>query len=252
MAAQPADPSMETTAPQASITRERKLNVSLQDELPKPHLARAQAAVDKFHPKGTEGRETRGMSVLQRHASFDRNKDGSASCHVNNDSRSAARLFSVCNGRAGLRAIGCNFFFSIMSAFLINFGLSYTTQPGWLRSPLLSINIRNIHRCKHGSDSETYDTEGRFEPSKFEAIFTKYAATNPDALSKSELDTMLKANRNFTDFNGWLVSYPEWQLLYVLGEGEHGFLHRETVREVYDGSLFEKLEKAGSSLSKRA
>ncbi|CAA6664792.1 unnamed protein product [Spirodela intermedia] len=217
MAAQPADPSMETTAPQASITRERKLNVSLQDELPKPHLARAQAAVDKFHPKGTEG---------------------------------------VCNGRAGLRAIGCNFFFSIMSAFLINFGLSYTTQPGWLRSPLLSINIRNIHRCKHGSDSETYDTEeGQapprgFEPSKFEAIFTKYAATNPDALSKSELDTMLKANRNFTDFNG--CELPEWQLLYVLGEGEHGFLHRETVREVYDGSLFEKLEKAGSSLSKRA
>lgn len=48
------------------------------------------------------------------------------------------------------------------------------------------------------------------------------------------------------------MSYAEWQLLYRLGKDEQGFLHRETVRGIYDGSLFEKLEKARASLSKRA
>lgn len=53
----------------------------------------------------------------------------SAFCDVKNDSRRSARLFSVCHGRAGLRAIGCNFLLSIMSTFLINSFLSYCTQP---------------------------------------------------------------------------------------------------------------------------
>lgn len=42
----------------------------------------------------------------------------------------------------------------------------------------------------------------RFEPSKFDAIFSKYAISNPNALTSKELDTMLKANRNLTDFIG--------------------------------------------------
>lgn len=107
-------------------------------------------------------------------------------------------------------------------------------------SPLLSIHIKNIHRGKHGSDSETYDTEGRyackthlyylsnppffsaerslfcyhfltsfsysvcrFEPAKFDAIFSKFGKTRPNALSEDEINAMLKHNRNMYDFLGW-------------------------------------------------
>ncbi len=37
-------------------------------------------------------------------------------------------------------------------------------QDGWFPDPFFSVKINNIHKCKHGSDSESYDTEGRFVP----------------------------------------------------------------------------------------
>ena len=37
-------------------------------------------------------------------------------------------------------------------------------QGSWLPDPLFSVKTRYIHRCKHGSDSEVYDTEGRYIP----------------------------------------------------------------------------------------
>ncbi|XP_039123213.1 peroxygenase-like [Dioscorea cayenensis subsp. rotundata] len=229
---------MTTEATQAPITRARKLNADLQDQVAKPYLARALEAVDPSHPNGTEGKDHRNMSVLQQHvAFFDRNNDG---------------IVYPWETFQGFRAIGCDLLTSIGGAILINLVLSYSTQPSWIPNPLLPIYIKNIHKCKHGSDSETYDTEGRFEPSKFDAIFSKYGLTHPNALSSEELSTMLKANRNLTDFNGWILSYSEWQLLYKLGKDEKGLLHRETIRGVYDGSLFEQLEKKRASHSKRS
>ncbi|TVU47893.1 hypothetical protein EJB05_07509 [Eragrostis curvula] len=222
------DPSIATEAPHATVTSERKQNPDLQEELQKPYLARALVAVDPSHPEGTEGRDPRGMSVLQQHAAFfDRNGDG---------------VIYPWETFKGLRAIGCNFPLSVVSAFIINLFLSYPTQSGWLPSPLLSIQIKNIHKVKHGSDSESYDTEGRFVPSKFDAIFSKYGRTHPNALTKDELNLMLKANRNMYDFLGWFAAFGEWTLIYNLAKDKDGLLHRETIRGIFDGSIFERLQ----------
>ncbi|KAL6867404.1 hypothetical protein ACP4OV_015428 [Aristida adscensionis] len=204
----PVDPSLDTVAPRAAVTRERGLNPDLQEQVPKPYLARAVAAVDSGHPQGTGGRNPRGMSVLQQHvAFFDRNGDG---------------VIYPWETLQGLRAIGCGLPVSFVGSILIN-----PTQPGWLPSPLLSIYIKNIHKGKHGSDSETYDTEGRFDPSKFDAIFSKYSRTQPNALTKEELMSMLKGNRNMYDFIG----------LLLLVSGCYSIVSRRIKMVCYNGKL---------------
>ncbi|VAI72734.1 unnamed protein product [Triticum turgidum subsp. durum] len=83
----------------------------------------------------------------------------------------------------------------------------------------------------------------RFVPEKFEEIFKKHAHTRPDALTSKELGEMLKANRDPKDFKGRVGAFGEWRLLYALCKDKEGFLHKETMKAVYDGRVFEKLER---------
>lgn len=90
----------------------------------------------------------------------------------------------------GFREIGCGLLLSSVAAVFINMGLSAKTRPVislppcllfivirdfcfllWIDSILLQgkypsllfpIEIKNIHKAKHGSDSGVYDTEGRY------------------------------------------------------------------------------------------
>ncbi|TKY69251.1 peroxygenase 4 [Spatholobus suberectus] len=128
---------------------------------------------------------------------------------------------------------------------------TYIPKPsGKFPSILLPIEVKNIQRGKHGSDSGVHDSEGRFVPSQFEEIFSKHARAHPDALTSDELMGMLQA-RVPKDYGGWLASYTEWKILYVLGKDKDGLLRKETIRAVYDGSLFEKMEKEHSEKKKK-
>ncbi|XP_057445495.1 probable peroxygenase 4 [Lotus japonicus] len=169
------------------------------------------------------------QNVLQKHvAFFDRNHDG---------------IIYPWETFQGFRAIGCGMPLSIGGAIFINVGLSQKTRPGKFPSILAPIEVKNIQKAKHGSDSGVYDSEGRFVPSKFEEIFSKHAKRYPNALTSDELMELLRANRDPKDYGGWLASYTEWKILYVLGKDKDGLLQKETVRGVYDGSLFEQMEK---------
>ncbi|PON94833.1 Caleosin-related [Trema orientale] len=54
---------------------------------------------------------------------------------------------------------------------------------------------------------------------------------------------MSEANRVSYDFFGWIVSKVKWILFYYVARDEQGFVAKETVRGLYDGSLFEYLAK---------
>lgn len=180
--------------------------------------------------------EGTGENVLAKHvAFFDRNQDG---------------VVYPWETFQGFRAIGSGLMLSTVAAFFINMGLSHKTRPGKFPSLLFPIEIKNIAKAKHGSDSGVYDSQGRFVPSKFEDIFRKHARSNPNALTSEELSEMLKANREPNDFAGRLAALTEWKILFYLCKDKNGLLQRDTIRGVYDGSLFEKMEMERQSAKK--
>ncbi|XWS69377.1 hypothetical protein CRYUN_Cryun04dG0173900 [Craigia yunnanensis] len=96
---------------------------------------------------------------------------------------------------------------------------------------------------------ELYD---RFVLLKFEEIFSKVAHTHGNALTSDELMAMLKANREPQDYKGWIDIWTEWMTLYSLCKDNHGLLRKETIKAVYDGSLFEHMEKERAAAKKKA
>ncbi|KAK6146736.1 hypothetical protein DH2020_020605 [Rehmannia glutinosa] len=172
-------------------------------------------------------------NVLQKHVMFfDRNNDG---------------IIYPSETFQGFREIGCGLLLSSVAAVFINLGLSGKTRPGKPFSIHFPIEVKNIHMAKHGSDSGVYDKEGRFVPSKFEEIFSKHAHTRPNALTSDELKSLLKSNREPKDYGGWLAGFTEWKILYSLCKDKEGLLHKDIVRAVYDGSLFERMAKEKAS-----
>ncbi|KAL3644724.1 putative peroxygenase 4 [Castilleja foliolosa] len=172
-------------------------------------------------------------NVLKKHVMFfDRNNDG---------------LIYPSETFQGFRAIGAGLLLSSVGAVFINVGFSRKTRPGKSFSIHFPIEVENIKLAKHGSDTGVYDKEGRFVPSKFEEIFIKHARTHQDALTSDELNNLLKSNRERNDFAGWLAAFAEWKLLYYLCKDKKGLLHKDVIRAVYDGSLFEQMEKEKAS-----
>ncbi|XP_020170106.1 probable peroxygenase 5 [Aegilops tauschii subsp. strangulata] len=190
-------------------------------------------AVSSWSQAAAGGGAPAWTTALEKHvAFFDTDNDG---------------IVSFSETEQGLRAIGLGAIEAAASATLINGAIGPKTRPENATTSRFDIYIANIQKGIHGSDSGSYDAQGRFVPAKFNDIFTKYAKVKPNALNEDELDAMRTANRKEGDFKGWAASKAEWGLLYSLAKDKDGFLQKDTVRTVYDGSLFAKLaKKAGN------
>ncbi|KAM3225244.1 hypothetical protein ACQJBY_058159 [Aegilops geniculata] len=179
-----------------------------------------------------------GMTALQKHAAFfDGDKDG---------------VVTFSETYAAFRALGFGYAASTLSATFINGVLGPQTRPE-NDTARMSIYIENIHKGIHGSDSGAYDSQGRFVADKFEAAFAKHGKTVPDALTAAEVDELITANRQPSDYAGWAGASAEWKLLYSIGKDKDGLLRKEDARGVYDGSLFARVvqERRTSSLEER-
>ncbi|KAL9674825.1 hypothetical protein QQ045_003024 [Rhodiola kirilowii] len=227
--------SMATVAEKAPITAERKVRGDLETKLPKPYFPRALIAPDSESVNGTWGHKHNDMSVLQQHAAFfDQDGDG---------------IIYPKETFSGFRRLGFNVIASVFLTFLVHAAMSYASLPTWMPSPFFPIYVENIYRAKHGSDSGTYDTEGRYIPEHMEQIFSKYAKTQPDKMTFKEIWHMTQSNRDAFDFFGCTASKLEWGVLYVLAKDADGFLSKESVRRCFDGSLLEYCAKVHKGAS---
>ena len=187
-------------------------------------------------PRTLKARSRPGDTTLQRHASFfDDNGD---------------RAVDVAECTRGLKALGLPLGVAEVAALAIVAPLSIQTRGSLLA---LSIDVENIQKGKHDSDTGILDKRGRLNARRFEKVFGACSTVDRNGdkvFTATELTKMINANRE-TLF-GSLVSTVEWQVLLALAADtrvvERGksvpALSVARMRSFYDGTLFYKLAQA--------
>ncbi|KAH0590022.1 hypothetical protein H2248_000200 [Termitomyces sp. 'cryptogamus'] len=99
----------------------------------------------------------------------------------------------------GLRVLGLGVFFSVFAMLLIHGSLSWVTSGALLPDPFFRLRIENMHRGKHGSDSEAYTSTGAFDEDRFNYVFDMYSAEPHTHMTFGEGINMLHGNRNAFD-----------------------------------------------------
>lgn len=220
------------------VVKKTHMPAGLEKDVPNPGKPRANTAPSSENTRpGTTGKQT----IIQAHLLYwDFDQDG---------------IIYPWDTYHGFHNIGFNFVLSFIAVLVVHGSFSYFTSPSWIPDLRFPIYIENAHRCKHGSDSESIDTEGRFVPQKFEEAFSKYSKSRKDALNPSEIFAMLRGNRNILDPTGWTAAALEWYALWWVAGDEESYITKERARASFDGSLWPILaeeQKAKKAQKKRA
>jgi hypothetical protein len=223
------NPGIVTSISQVPVTMERKSFVQLKDDikLPQAGTARANLATSREATHGTTqgdwASKHRHQTVLQQHCDFfDRDHDGIIWPH---------------DTFVGFYRLGYGVILSLLAVVIIHFNLAYPTQKSWIPDPRLLIHVDRIHRAKHGSDSGTYDAQGRFVPQHFEDIFAKYS-NGKDYITMRDVRSMWTGQRCIADPIGWGAVFFEWIATYLLLWPADGRMMKEDIRGIFDGSIF--------------
>jgi len=186
-------------------------------------------------PRTLKARSRPGDTTLQRHASFF-DDDGD-------------RVIGIAECARGLKALGLPVGVAEAVALAIVVPLSIQTG-GSLRA--MNIDIENIQKGKHDSDTGILDKRGRFNARRFEKVFGAHSAVDRNgdkAFTATEITRMINANRE--TLLGALVSLAEWQLLLLLAadteavEGDKPVpaLSVARIKSFFDGTLFYTLAR---------
>ena len=186
-------------------------------------------------PRTLQARSRPGDTTLQRHVSFfDDNGD---------------RSIDVAECTRGLKALGLPLGVAEVAALVIVAPLSFMTRGSLLA---MSIDIENIQKGKHDSDTGILDKRGRFNARRFEKVFGANSAVDRNGdkvFTAAEITRMVNANRE--TLLGALVSLAEWQLLLLLaadteavdGDKPVPALSVARIKSFFDGTLFYRLAR---------
>lgn len=226
----PAGKSYATGIDEVPITLERSPYIpGHHDPLLDPGTARATMAASNEAPNGTvEGGWTKNhqdKTVVQQHVAYwDTDNDG---------------VIWPWDTYAGCRRWGWSPPLALLTAVLIHLNLSYATVRGLLPDAFCRIYVARLHKNKHGSDSMSFDNEGRFRPQNFEDLFAKYDRDAKGGLDAWDLLRAWKGQRMAFDLFGTSAAFLEWLATYLLLWPEDGILRKDEVRRVFDGSIFQ-------------
>ena len=186
-------------------------------------------------PRTLKARSRPGDTTLQRHASFfDDNGD---------------RGIDVAECTRGLKAVGMPFGVAEAAALAIVAPLSMLTRGSLLA---MNIDIENIQKGTHDSDTGILDKRGRFNAGRFEKTFGARSTVDRNgdkAFTATEITRMVNTNRE--SLLGSLVSLAEWQLLLMLAADTEALeddkavpaLSVARIKSFYDGTLFYTLAR---------
>lgn len=182
-------------------------------------------------PTALTAQAGKAQTPLQKHvAYFDTNHDG---------------LIKLDESVPALRALGLG----PVTARLFAAGVHGALGPKTSGRMTTEIKIAMIHTGVHAG-SINYDSEGKFKAASFVAMFKDYDTNQSGALSKSEVQAMLKARKasNVT----YALSSTAFKVLFAVAadstDGQGGdaepALTRARMTAFYDGTLFTAIAKA--------
>jgi peroxygenase len=204
-------------------------------KLHKPTRREAIRREPRLLPRRLSARSRPGDTTLQRHVSFfDENGD---------------RVVGVTECTRGLKALGLPVGVAEAVALAIVVPLSIQTRGSLLA---MTIDVENIHKGKHDSDTGILDKRGRFKAKRFEKVFGVHATADRNgdkAITATEIGRMVSINRR--TLLGSAVSLAEWQLLLLVAADTEAIeadkpvpaLSIARIKAFYDGTLFYELAK---------
>ncbi|OAD08346.1 hypothetical protein MUCCIDRAFT_134508, partial [Mucor lusitanicus CBS 277.49] len=98
--------------------------------------------------------------------------------HVQFWDKSGKGYISPLDTISGFMTLGYSVLFSIALGAFVGVFLSLSTQTGWFPDPLCRSNVRNLIQSKKQTQG-AFDEHGVFSAEKFEALFSKYAKSDP-------------------------------------------------------------------------